>query len=89
MRRDISRRIERLEQRAASVAGPPPPNIFLCFGDDYTSVHAKSGQREWNRKPDEDHEQFKDRIIADLKEAHEASPSGHVVQLGTINAQPM
>ena len=32
MRRDVSRRIERLEQKAGIVHGPPSPNIFLCFG---------------------------------------------------------
>jgi hypothetical protein len=84
MRRELPRRIERLEQRARIVAGPPPPDIFLCFGDDYTAVQAKSGQREWNRKPDEDHEQFKDRIIADLKTAHDAPP--HAVLLFNLES---
>jgi hypothetical protein len=74
MRRNIARRVERLELRGGIVAGPPSPNIFLCFGDDYTAVQAKSGEREWNRNPDEDHEQFKDRIIADLKAAHDTPP---------------
>ena len=74
MRRDVSRRVERLELRAGIVAGPPPPNIFLCFTDPYSATHAKSGQREWNRMPDETHKEFEARIVADLTAAHDRPP---------------
>jgi hypothetical protein len=70
MRRDISRRIERLELRVGISADPPPPNIFLCFTDDQAANHAKSGAREWQRWPDEEQAEFETRIIADLKAAH-------------------
>jgi hypothetical protein len=74
MRRDIARRIERLEQRAGINADPPPANIFLCFTDDQTANHATSGEREWQRRPDEEQLEFEDRIVADLKAAHDTPP---------------
>jgi hypothetical protein len=73
MRRDIARRVERLEQRAW-ISNEPERTIFLCFGDDYSANHAKSGKLEWNRVPDETHTEFKDRIVADLKAARVAPP---------------
>ena len=73
MRRDI-RRLERLEQRAEMNADPPPPNIFLCFTDDQAANHAKSGEREWQRWPNEEQAEFEARIVADLKAAHVRPP---------------
>jgi hypothetical protein len=74
MRRELARRIERLEQRAAINADPPPRNIFLCFTDDQAANHAKSGAREWQRWPDEEQLEFEDRIVADLKAARVTPP---------------
>ncbi len=74
MGRDISRRLERLEQRAAINADPPPPNIFLCFMDDQAANHAKSGAREWQRWPDEEQAEFENRVVTDLKAEHGRPP---------------
>jgi hypothetical protein len=73
MRRNIARRVERLELRAKMPADPPR-NIFLCFGDDYSAIHAQSGQREWHRGPEEQPAEFEARIVADLKAAHGKPP---------------
>jgi His-Xaa-Ser system protein HxsD len=53
MRRDIARRVERLEQRVGISADPPQPNIFLVFSDSETANHATSGAHEWQRRPHE------------------------------------
>jgi hypothetical protein len=73
MRRDIARRVERLELRTKT-SGDPPRNIFLYFGDDYSAIHAQSGQHEWQRRPHEQQTEFEDRIVADLKAAHGKPP---------------
>ena len=67
MRRNISRRIERLEQRAGFCA-KPPPNFFLFFVNerDSSPIRAELDGLTWKRTPGEGEEAFKDRILADL-----------------------
>lgn len=74
MRRDIARRIERLEQRSGINADPPPPSVFLCFADDQAASHATSGAHEWQRRPHEQQTEFEARIVADLKAAQGTPP---------------
>ncbi len=74
MRREICRRIKRLELSAGIIAAPRPRNIFLCFTDDQAANHAKSGAHEWQRRPNEEQAEFEDRILADLKAAHARPP---------------
>jgi hypothetical protein len=51
MRRDILRRIERLEQ-VAGITAKPLPIIFFHFIDG--ANHAKSDGLEWHREPEEE-----------------------------------
>jgi hypothetical protein len=64
MRRDICRRIERLEQQAGISA---VPNIFLCLVDG--GDQAESDGLTWQREPGEVQTDFETRIIADLTSA--------------------
>lgn len=68
--RSLHRRLARLEAKSG-ISAEPERTIFLCVGDDHSANHAISGQGEWNRGPDEDHEQFQARIAADLRAAHD------------------
>lgn len=65
MRRDICKRIERLEQQAG-ITETPPPNVFLCFADPETANHAQSGNRAWDRQPGEQGKEFEARILSEL-----------------------
>ena len=85
MRRDIPRRLERLEQRAG-ISNEPERTIFLSFGDDYSANHAKSGQREWQRRPHERQTEFEDRVVTDLKAAHVRPP--FMVVLFNLDSEP-
>jgi hypothetical protein len=62
MRRDISRRIKRLEQ-TAGIGVAPLPIVFMSFG---IGNHAEYDGRKWHRRTDEGEAQFHVRIAADL-----------------------
>jgi len=62
MRRDFSRRIERLEQ-VAGITAEQLPIVLFYFGD--RANHAKSDAREWHRRPDEEQADFEARIVSD------------------------
>jgi hypothetical protein len=62
MRRDISRRIERLEE-VAGITAKPLPIVLFYFGDG--ANHAKSDGREWHRRPNEEQTEFEARIVSD------------------------
>jgi hypothetical protein len=62
MRHDIPRRVARLEQ-AVGISAEPLPIVFMHFGG--PSNHASSGDHEWHRRPDEEQEEFKARIVSD------------------------
>jgi hypothetical protein len=71
MRRDISRRIERLEQTAGTSANQLPILFFHFTKDKTTSAanRAECNGRGWQREPGEGPEDFKARVVADLKPA--------------------
>lgn len=76
MRRDIWRRIERLEQ-AAGTSTKPLPDLFFHFTDKQTSTNAIRGWsdgRDWQREPDEAEDNFKARVVGDLEVAHVRPP---------------
>jgi hypothetical protein len=66
MRRDVSKRIERLEQEAG-ITATPPPNVFFYFAD--PGDHAQFGDRVWDRKQGEQGKEFEARILAELETA--------------------
>jgi hypothetical protein len=71
MRRDISRRIERLEQTAGTSANPLPILFFHFTKNKTTSAanRAESNGRKWQREPGEGAEDFQARVVADLTPA--------------------
>ncbi len=76
MRRDIWRRIERLEQ-AAGTSTKPLPDLFFHFTDKQTSTNAIRGWsngREWRREPAEAEDNFKARVVGDLTVAGHRPP---------------
>jgi hypothetical protein len=76
MRREISRRIERLEQTAGTSA-KPLPNLFFHFTDKQTStdaIRAEANGLAWQREPDEAQEDFQARVLGDLAKAGDKPP---------------
>ena len=71
MRRDIPRRLERLELRAG-ISADPPPNIKLIFAEPWNRAWDRAGQvgggLEWNRLPDKSFEAFEQRVDAEATE---------------------
>ena len=67
MRRNISRRIERLEQRAGLLANEPL-KFFVFFVSEWDSspVRAEFDGLAWKRAAGEEEEAFEARILADL-----------------------
>lgn len=65
MRRDIYRRIGRLEQEAGITAATPLPNIFFYFVDQGNRAHF--GDRTWDRKQGEQGREFEARILVELE----------------------
>jgi hypothetical protein len=71
MRRDILRRIERVEQRAG-ISDTPPPIVILKFANPGDECHrALVNDREYHREPYETEEQFERRVFADMRERNE------------------
>jgi hypothetical protein len=76
MRRDIPRRIERLEQ-AAGVGEKPLPNLFFHFTDKQastTAIRAEANGLAWQQEPDEAEKDFQDRVVGDLRSAGHKPP---------------
>jgi hypothetical protein len=76
MHRDISGRIERLEQTAGTSA-KPLPNLFFHFTDKQTStdaIRAESNGLAWQREPCEAENNFQARVVADLTTAGHRPP---------------
>ncbi len=76
MRRDVHRRIEKLEQQAG-LGAKPLPNLFFHFTDKQTStnaIRAWSDGRDWQREPDEAEDNFKARVVGDLPVAGHSPP---------------
>jgi hypothetical protein len=71
MRRDISRRVERLEQAAGNSAKPLPILFFHFTKNKTTSAanRAESNGRKWQREHGEEAEDFQARVVADLTPA--------------------
>jgi hypothetical protein len=62
MRRDVHRRIEKLEQQAG-LGAKPLPIVFFYFSDG--ANHAKTDGLEWHRRPNEEKAAFESRILGD------------------------
>ena len=76
MRRDIARRIDRLEARAG-ISADPPPKVFVLFPTTDAGVASQPNHRygqTWQQQPDEEPEIYHDRIAAQLMAEGESLP---------------
>jgi hypothetical protein len=70
-----SYRRRRLALIEKAIPVSPPPAIFVCFtGCSPVRAEALDGGRVWNREPDEEIEDFEERVRADLPQCSAVPP---------------